>query len=180
MKIAVVVPTFPCISETFILNHITGLIDEGLDVTIISLKENVCFQRHQIVDDYQLLRKTIFVRNRPSKKLLCRFYSAGLIFTYGLISPLKMVRAMYYLLHIDRSNFYQILFFLFAIIARNHDLYHFHFGQVGRLGASIKKMKIPIKMITSFHGHDVNQIPLSKDKDYYADLFKEGDHFIPK
>ena len=32
LKIAVVVNQFPCVSETFILNQITGLIEKGHDV----------------------------------------------------------------------------------------------------------------------------------------------------
>ena len=34
MKIAVVVLEFPSLNETFILDHITGLIDRGHDVDI--------------------------------------------------------------------------------------------------------------------------------------------------
>lgn len=36
MKIAIVVGGFPLISETFILNHIIGLIDLGHDVEIFA------------------------------------------------------------------------------------------------------------------------------------------------
>jgi colanic acid/amylovoran biosynthesis glycosyltransferase len=178
MKIAVVVPSFPAITETFIINHITGLIDEGHDVTIIALRENVSPQRHKIVDDYKLLSRTTFVKNIPSNKMLCRIYSAWLIFTNGLRYPRKITKALCYLLFLNRAEFYQKLFLAIALLPLRCDIYHFHFGQVGRLGAAVKKMGLPVKMITSLHGADVNQIPRQKEKDYYSELFETGDHFV--
>ena len=38
MRIAFIVDTFPCLSETFILNQITGLIDLGHEITIFTGK----------------------------------------------------------------------------------------------------------------------------------------------
>ena len=36
MKIAIVTGTFPSLSESFVLNHVTGLLDEGHDVQVFS------------------------------------------------------------------------------------------------------------------------------------------------
>ena len=36
MRIAFLVDSFPCLSETFILNQVTGLIDLGHDVEIFA------------------------------------------------------------------------------------------------------------------------------------------------
>ena len=177
MKIAVIVPSFPVISETFIINHITGLIDEGHQVTIIALRKNVCRQTHQIISDYQLFSRTVFVKRPPSKTFLRRLYSLGLIGVYGLRFPLKMPRALSYLLK-NRRHFDDIFFFLLAVISEDQDIYHFHFGQTGRLGAMVKKMGISLKMITSVHGADVNKIPQEKGRNYYSELFERGDHFV--
>ena len=178
MKIAIVVPVFPTISETFILNHITGLMDEGHTVTIVALRENTSSQRHQIIDDYQLLSRTLFVKKPPSKKVLCRLYTAFQIVLHGLRCPSKTLKALRYLLFVNQAEFYQKLFFFFAVIHKEHDIFHFHFGQTGRLGAVVKKMGTPIRMVTSVHGYDVNRIPLQKGVDYYSELFVYGDHFI--
>lgn len=178
MKIAIVVPGFPVISETFIVNHITGLIDHGHDVTVIALRKNIIAQQHKIIVDYNLLERTVFVRQIPSPKALRRICAVWLSLKYGLRFPVKMCRAWRYLLLKDRSDFYQKLYFLFAVLNRNHDIFHFHFAQTGRLGATLKKMRIPMKMVTSLHGADVNQVPQQKGEHYYADLFRFGDHFI--
>ena len=177
MKIAIIVPSFPTITETFIVNHITGLIDEGHDVTVFALDKNILTRSHQIIDRYDLMRKTIFVRRPPHSKTLCRSYAFGLILKYGLRSPLKMFRAVSSLLK-NQSEFYPKLFFFLSIIEMDFDIYHFHFAQIGLLGSTIKEMGLPIKMVTSLHGYDVNRIPLTKPKNYYEVLFRYGDHFV--
>ncbi|MHC4554210.1 MAG: glycosyltransferase [Planctomycetota bacterium] len=178
MKIAIVVPVFPTISETFIVNHITGLIDQGHDVSITALNKGSRAKAHKIIDEYRLLNRTTFLKKLPSNKALRRLWAAVLIVLYGLRSPCRISKGLRYLLFVNRSDFYQKLVFLLSMIGPKHDLYHFHFGQTGRLGAAVKKMGVPIKMVTSFHGADVNRIPEEKGKRFYVELFEQGDHFV--
>jgi len=64
------------------------------------------------------------------------------------------------------------------MIGQKAEVYHFHFGNVGRFGTILKKAGFSEKVVTSFHGYDINQIPLQKGKDYYKELFEIGDLFI--
>ena len=57
MKIAFVVGNFPVISETFILNQITGLIDMGHEVDIFSFSRGDTEVIHPDVRKYRLLEK---------------------------------------------------------------------------------------------------------------------------
>ncbi len=60
-KTVIVTEAFPALTETFILNQITGLIDRGLDVEIwaaVDLKEK---QVHRDVDRYKLTAKTRYI-----------------------------------------------------------------------------------------------------------------------
>lgn len=66
MKITYIVGIFPKLSETFVLNQITDLIDMGHDVEIISAnrpKEEVV---HESVERYGLLRKTHYLTGNQS------------------------------------------------------------------------------------------------------------------
>lgn len=66
MKITYIVGVFPKLSETFVLNQITDLIDMGHDVEIISSgrpKEDVV---HESVERYGLLRKTHYLTKNQS------------------------------------------------------------------------------------------------------------------
>jgi colanic acid/amylovoran biosynthesis glycosyltransferase len=178
MKIAIIVPAFPTLSETFILNHITGLIDEGHDVSIIALYRRPISQKHQIIDDYKLLQKTVYVRIPKSKKVLCRLDAILQIFRQGFRCPFKTAKLLKHFISVGPFEFYQKLFFSLALLSVRCDLYHFHFGNIGRLGIMLKAAGLPIKMITSFHGYDVNSLPLKNPKNYYDDLFRHGDHFV--
>ena len=70
MKIVYLVGSFPKLSETFILNQITHLIDRGYDVEIVAYhnphEENV----HEDVIKYGLLKKTHFLQYKDDQSLL--------------------------------------------------------------------------------------------------------------
>jgi colanic acid/amylovoran biosynthesis glycosyltransferase len=178
MKIAVVVPSFPEISETFILNQITGFLDEGHEVEIIAFSKNIYSKTHQAIEDYKLMAKTRFPKKLSHKKLWARIGAIFDIFRYGIQFPRSVYKALRYLLWVNHEDFYSRLNFFFLMLSCKSDIYHFHFGQVGRFGAAVKKMGIPFQMITSFHGYDVNSIPLLEKNDYYSELFEQGDIFI--
>ena len=61
MKIAFIVKTFPILSETFILNQITGLLDMGHDVEIFARTDPHEDKVHNDIDKYKL-RKTAPVK----------------------------------------------------------------------------------------------------------------------
>ena len=72
-KILVVVTVFPSITETFILNQITDLIDKGFDITIFTYNKSKDTIIHQLFLDYNLEKKTItHFKNQKSKWLICK------------------------------------------------------------------------------------------------------------
>src|SRR5438876_5744543 len=69
MRIAFLLGRFPCLSETFILNQITGLIDRGHDVHIYARKPEDSGKVHPDVDKYNLRQRTIY-RAMPSNAVV--------------------------------------------------------------------------------------------------------------
>ncbi|MBF8807270.1 MAG: hypothetical protein IC227_01180 [Enterococcus lacertideformus] len=60
MKILFFVSSFPALSETFILNQITGMIDRGHEVQILATKKvNTAY--HPDVEKYQLMDKVTYI-----------------------------------------------------------------------------------------------------------------------
>lgn len=55
MRIAFLTEMFPKISETFILNQMTGLLDEGYKITIFSDHNPEEPIQHTPVDEYNLI-----------------------------------------------------------------------------------------------------------------------------
>lgn len=61
MKVAFIVVRFPLLSETFILNQITGLIDRGHEVDIYAYQPGDTSKMHPDVEKYHLLNRTHYV-----------------------------------------------------------------------------------------------------------------------
>ncbi|WP_051994111.1 hypothetical protein [Listeria rocourtiae] len=60
MKVLFMVSSFPALSETFILNQITGFIDQGHDISILAMTR-ATGKIHPDVEKYDLMNKVQFV-----------------------------------------------------------------------------------------------------------------------
>ncbi|HLA00621.1 MAG TPA: glycosyltransferase, partial [Thermodesulfovibrionales bacterium] len=69
MKIVYLVANFPTLSETFILNQITGLIDRGHEVEIIAFQDPRQGRIQEEVIKYGLLEKTHYIPYKDSASL---------------------------------------------------------------------------------------------------------------
>ena len=75
-KVLYVLDQFPKISETFILNEITELIDRGIDVEILALLDPKEEITHEKVKDYKLIQKTKYLTpHTPRQFKLIAFFS---------------------------------------------------------------------------------------------------------
>jgi colanic acid/amylovoran biosynthesis glycosyltransferase len=60
----------------------------------------------------------------------------------------------------------------------NYDIIHAHFGTYGTLGIFLRDIyTLKAKVITSFHGYDLNVIPRKHGSTFYDKLFQQGDCF---
>ena len=75
MKIAFILGAFPALSETFVLNQITGLIDLGHKVDIYAHSNPLHKKIHPDVKRYNLLTHTYYLHRVP-KNLLVRIIIA--------------------------------------------------------------------------------------------------------
>ena len=66
MRVAFFLEGFPKLSETFILNQITGLIDRGIDVHIYASRPAPGTPTHPEVAQYGLLSRTHYRDSRPT------------------------------------------------------------------------------------------------------------------
>ncbi|MGN8232551.1 glycosyltransferase [Priestia flexa] len=171
MKIAVVVEEFPALSETFVLNQITDLIDRGHDVTIIANKKRNEKKIHSNYKDYDLINKTIYYETPPHK--LKRFK----ILLDTDIPKAKMLKSFLYnktALNLKHAYLYKNLKDI-----ENFDVIYCHFGTNGLIIALLKQLGlIKSKLVTVFHGNDVSQYLNKQGNDIYNILFKNGDIFL--
>ena len=79
MKILVVVQDFPCVSETFVLNQVTGMIDLGHDVQVYPLGRRNMKTVHEDFRDYNLLERVWTPTKVPKSKLKRILGAASLV-----------------------------------------------------------------------------------------------------
>jgi colanic acid/amylovoran biosynthesis glycosyltransferase len=175
MKIAFILGQFPTLSQTFIINQITGLIDLGHDVDIYAVKFSVdgTSKVHSDVLAYQLLERTYYTPTMPINRTWRKIKGLGLLFVIFWKAPSVFLRA----LSVGKGGrgVLNLIYRAIPFLPRpTYDVIHSHFGPNGLLAFRLKQCGlIPAPIITTFHGFDVNAEPLRSGSDMYQELFRE-------
>ncbi|MGH7828211.1 MAG: glycosyltransferase [Candidatus Binatia bacterium] len=180
MRIAFLVGQFPAISETFVLNQVTGLIDRGHEIDIYATAPGDGDVVHGEVAKYGLLGRTLYhstdARDGPVQKAVCLIQNRrrignllrkrpGLLFTAPRLALSPMLWRKSQLMNGSR---------------RNYDVIQCHFGPNGRLAVLLRELDIvrgPI--VTAFHGWDLSLYLRRHGASVYRRLFQCGDLFLP-
>lgn len=176
MYIRFVVSQFPKISETFVLDQVTGMIDAGHEVDIFARFHPDEGQTHAVVDEYDLLGKTIY-SNTPMSKLQ-RLQSAIRLFaTKGWREPRKIFESMNVFEFGRDALSLQLLHASTSFPDGNPDVLHCHFGPNGNLGALLKRLGEVQRLVVSFHGSDIH-LALNEKRDLYDPVFERADAIL--
>jgi colanic acid/amylovoran biosynthesis glycosyltransferase len=176
MRIALFLTNFPNLSETFLLNQITGLIDLGLEIHIFASANPGESKVHAQVGKYDLMNKAhysdtvapVSERLMRGLSILARnFYKNPLAYTEAIKS--RSLRDIFYVNNFINNK-----------STKSYDLIHAHYGSNGLIGAILKETGVfKGKLITSFHGYDMSLLVADKGRDVYKKLFEHGDRFLP-
>ncbi|MEW6334501.1 MAG: glycosyltransferase [Thermodesulfobacteriota bacterium] len=178
MRIAFLVDSFPCLSETFILNQLTGLIDLGHDVTIFAGLRGPLDIVHDDVAAYGLLDRTHYFGDIPGGRIPRFRKFVPLFLRYLPVDPAVCFRTV----NLFRSGrealslrpFHRAVFLLRS---GPFDVLQCHFGTNGLIGASLKEAGIPGRLVTMFHGYDIRR-GVREGGQIYRRLFRRGDCFL--
>lgn len=184
MRIAFFIRAFPVISETFILNQITGLIDRGHHVDIFPRFSRTLENAHPQIERYRLMDHT-YPLNTPGKNRLGRARKAlSLLTTWFVTSRPEAWATIFHILSNRRAVPAVPFVGLLEIALRQlqngpYDVIHCQFGTLGRQFIGLKDIGLlPGKFVTSIRGHDITQqrhtLPGLYDK-----LFDKCDLFLP-
>jgi len=180
MKIAFIVGTFPALSETFVLNQITGMLDRGHDVDIYA-RRKVEFQKmHSDVNSYKLLERTYYLRDLkiPRNKFIRVIKAIGIIFigfkrNFGIT-----IRTLNLFKYGKKALSFKLIYEIFPFLGNGpYDIIQCHYGLNGNLGACLKQLGLKGMLVTMFHGCDI-RLGLEKGGDIYNQLFETGDCFL--
>ncbi|BAJ64641.1 MULTISPECIES: glycosyltransferase family 4 protein [Anaerolinea] len=166
-KVLLVVPVFPQPSETFIVNHFSGLLEKGWNVHLLCGRIN-----RSAISHYQEVYPKFHGRIHtllPVHPAVLAFFLFPFILLFSLcFSPGLMVR--YFRFSPAKSIWEKVKqFYLdFPVLWLNPDILHFEFGyQV--VGKSFLKSVLNCRLVVSFRGHDLDFWNLDAPDAYRVD-----------
>ncbi len=182
MKIAFVVEAFPVVSQTFVLNQITGLINLGHEVDIYAEFLGDTQKVHPDVVAYQLLERTYYQPKVPVNKLKRVIQALYLVMLYLFRDPILVLRSINIFKYGKQAASLRIFYSAIPFMGsrRAYDIIQCHFGLLGIKGMLLRDIgAISGKLITAFHGVDISQNLRLFGENIYDDLLQTGDHFLP-
>ena len=179
MKIAFIVGMFPSLSETFVLNQITELMELGHDVDIFAINKSNERKRHNIINELNLMDKVCFFSVIPKNKLLRIIKGKFLFFINFYKDPKKMLKSINIFRRDKDFVSLKILYHIIPFLGKNYDIIHSHFGNNGEIGVYLRKGGFDGKLVTSFYGYDLSTFIKYNGENVYKNLFSSGDLFLP-
>lgn len=177
-SVAFLVGNFPALSATFIINQIIGFINRGWKVRIFALRDPGELQIHKDVSRYGLIEKTTYfaIPKRKFNRIFkaVKFLAGNIFRRPGRV--LKSFTPWYFPGETLRLN---TPFYLKPFLDEDFDVLFCHFGPNGLLGALLKGLKVPGRLVTVFHGHDLSSYLRNHRQGVYKRLFSDGDLFMP-
>ncbi len=178
-RIAVVTGLFPALSEKFIVDEVTTLIDLGYEVDIVALKKGDMTKLHPEITQYSLLNKDrCYFYEFPENKSLQVLRALGILCRYGWRYPKEISQCLNTKKYGGKYFAMQNLFLVGHFLEHKYDLIHCHFGNIAMKFAFLKDI-LNIKMIVSFHGYDISSQVVSNGNGLYQSLFKKSDLLCP-
>lgn len=179
MKIVFLVRRFPSLSETFVLNQVTGLIDRGHEVDIFaeSAREHLV---HPDVERYGLARRTRYWPVVPAQRPLRWFKGLGLL--AGAVASRPRTAVVANVAEYGRQALTLELAYAAWPIrdGRRYDVVQCHFGDMGLMGMALRDAGLlDGRLVTSFHGYDLSTNLRRRGTGMYGRLFDRGDMFLP-
>lgn len=175
MRIAFLTSTFPSLSQTFILNQVTGLLKEGHDVQIFVRDKRENPKVHPEVSKQALLSRTHYSGIPVNRGL--RLINGAKLFAANTCQDPKMLPTFLSFSRY-RQDALQLLYWTELFLKQEpFDIVHCHFGPYGIWGAELKELGIiKGKLVTTFYGYDISSFVQSRNP--YSRLFEIGDLFI--
>lgn len=179
LRIAIFAHEFPALSETFVLRHITALIDRGHEVTVLSVGPRAEPAQHPAIERYGLRRNTRYLQ--MPKARLARLGALPTTFerawTCGRAVPLRALNVFRY--GREAASLRLLHWAATLAPAGDFDVIHCHFGTIGRLAAFLREAgALRGRLVTTFHGIDLSAC-LRDNPSLYDHLLRHGDLFLP-
>lgn len=176
MKVAFFLSVFPSLTETWIINQITGLIDLGHEITIYTRSSPMGARVHPDITEYDLSSR---VRSLDIPASMSRRVLKGAVLALrGLIrQPRRTLSSLNYFRYGPAVLSLTPLYASFLPRDEEFDILHCHFGPNGLIGSFLLDEGWKADLVVTFHGFDVNSYPRTAGPNVYRKLFARRDAF---
>ncbi len=174
MRLVLIVPRFPRVSETFIVNKFVGLIDAGWDVHIVCQKASPeAWEHFPPLAGRPELKARVHEQWRHEPRWVALILWLPVFLATLARAPRDVAR--YWRAVRSRFGWRTIKQFYMdaAIIALRPDILHFEFGAPA-VGRTYLKAVLGCCLSVSFRGYDISYAGL-EDPNYYARLWEDTD-----
>ena len=172
-RIALVVPAFPRVSETFIVSKFLGLLERGWDVHVVcDRSDDAEWARFPRLTGVPTLRDRVHVSwpHRPRWKA-------------SLLAPLALslcivtapARALFYLVRGGKKfglGVFRRMYLDVELIRLGCDLVHFEFGALAAGRMDLQDL-LGCPIVVSFRGYDLSYVGL-EEPDFYAQVWQRA------
>ena len=181
MRIAYLPGVFPMLSETPVLNQITGLVQRGHDVDIFGDRPKTVGPYHPSIDTLGLLDRAWYRPDLPPTALARWRKSFAILAEARGEERRALLRSMNVLVHGTRSATGRLPLQTAQFLpVRRYDVIQGGFGEQGLKALRMKRVgAIRGKLVTAFRGADLSRHVQSRGARVYRRLFREGDLFLP-
>ena len=170
MRVAMIVNRFPTLSETFVLDQITGLLDSGHEVDIFAREPSgepvvhSAVARYELGDRLHILGIPVMNKRRRAMALALRMLRRNPLLVFRTVNRFKYPNV-------------DALFLLARSLDCNCDVAVAQFGHNGEFAARLKEAGMRWSVLTVFRGYDIRRAHYHGPR-IYRSLFRVGDLFL--
>ncbi len=180
MRVAVIVNSFPSISETFIFYQVIGAVAAGNEIDIFARSPVKVSLEHPLVEKCGLLDKIEYFDLRPRNKIARAVKAVPLVLQTARRSPGPALRSLNPIAFGISSVNLELPYAAAAFCGKgSYDVIHAHYGHNGLLAVMLNRAKaVSAPVITEFLGYDLSRELIEKGDDVYKALFQDGALFM--
>ncbi len=181
MRIAFLVTDFPCLSETFVLNQVTGLIDRGHQVDIYTNRVGDWAVSHPDVGRYRLWECTYPMPEVPQNYLWRLIQGLWLGLRASFRAPGLVARSLNLVAYGEQALNLWLLYTAVALVGQpqSYDIIHCQFGTQGYRGLAFKRLLRPApRLLLMFRGFDISRYVQEGGDRVYRQLFQDVDYCL--
>ncbi|MEM7796535.1 MAG: glycosyltransferase [Cyanobacteria bacterium P01_C01_bin.118] len=184
MRIAFLVNNFPMLSETFVLNQITGLLDRGHDVDIYTQNLHSWDKVHADVTAYRLRERTYEMKKVPKNYFQRILQGFWLIITHCFKAPRLIGCSLNVFAYGHQALNLWLLYTAISLSSRpnsqrNYDIIHCQFGTQSYRGMAFKQLLSPTpKLLVMFRGFDISYYVKQNGPTVYKRPFQYTDYCL--